>query len=86
MIRTQVYLPEDLHRELKVLANIRRTNFSSLIREGARVVVDRTWKKKKTKDWGKGFIGAGSRGGPKDLSSRIDYYLYGGGSKWAKKP
>jgi hypothetical protein len=73
MIRTQVYLPEDLHRELKLLAASSDTNFSQLIREGAELVVNK--KTKRGKKFGEGFIGAG-KGGPKDLSSKIDYYLY----------
>lgn len=59
-------------------------NFSTLIREGAEVVV-KSKKIKRTKRWGEGFIGA-VKGGPKDLSSKIDYYLYGKGNpKWAGK-
>lgn len=84
MIRTQVYIPDDLHRELMLLAKREGTNFSTLIREGASEVV----KKKKAKQsgsWGKGFFGAGGTKGPKNLSSKIDYYLYGGGSQWARK-
>ncbi len=81
MIRTQVYLPEDLHRELMLLAKTSGQNFSSLIREGAKVVVRQ--KKAKKKDWRK-FIGA-VKGGPKDVASKVDYYLYGKGNpKWAK--
>lgn len=82
MIRTQVYLPDDLHRDLKLLSTTSGLNFSELIREGVKVVVE---KKRKKKAFGKGFFGAGGTKGPKDLSSRIDYYLYGGGSEWAKK-
>lgn len=84
MIRTQVYLPEDLYRDLKLLSATSGMNFSELIREGAKVVVEKKTTRKK-KGFGKGFFGAGGTKGPKDLSSRIDYYLYGGGSKWAKK-
>lgn len=84
MIRTQVYLPEDIHRDLMLLAKKEGTNFSSLIREGAKVIIKKKTTRKK-KDFGKGFFGAGGTKGPKDLSSKIDYYLYGGGSEWAKK-
>jgi hypothetical protein len=79
MIRTQVYLPDEIYRDLKLLANSEGVNFSSLIREGAEKVIK---SKKKKSDWRK-FIGAGGKGGPKDLSSTIDYYLYGEGNpKW----
>lgn len=87
MIRTQVYIPEDLHRELMLIAKQEKVNFSSLIREGVKEVIKKKNKpsKKNLKNWGKGFIGAGSTKGPKDLSSKIDYYLYGGGSECVKR-
>lgn len=71
-----------MHRELMLMAKARGVNFSTLIREGAREL---TKKAQKKSDAWKEFIGAGGKGGPKDLASRIDYYLYGGGSKWAKR-
>ncbi len=41
-------------------------------------------KKSAKKDWRK-FIGAAGKGGPKDVASTIDYYLYGEGNpKWGK--
>ena len=65
-----------------LLAKSEGINFSQLIREGAEEVKKKRIKKK---DWRK-FIGAGGKGGPKDLSSKIDYYLYGGGNpKWAER-
>jgi metal-responsive CopG/Arc/MetJ family transcriptional regulator len=84
MIRTQVYIPDDLHRELTLLAQTSGQNFSSLLREGVREVIKKK-KLKKRDDWGVGFIGA-IKGGPSDLSSKIDYYLYGEGNpKWAEE-
>ena len=84
MIRTQVYLPEEMHRDLKLMASARDVNYSTLIRIGVtRELKDDQVKKKNSDAW-KSFIGAGGKGGPKDVASRIDYYLYGGGSKWAK--
>lgn len=71
MKRTQVYLPDELYYDLKLMAASGEMNFSELIRKGAEVVV----KKKKKKKFGEGFIGA-IKGGPKDLSSNLDYYLY----------
>lgn len=84
MIRTQVYLPEELHRELKLLASTKGVNYSSLIRQGAASVLEDDRAEKNNDAW-KSFIGAGGRGGPNDVASRIDYYLYGGGSRWAKR-
>ena len=75
MIRTQVYLPDDLYRELKLLSATGKAKFSELIREGAREVVKkRAGGKRKFDPW-KDFVGI-LKGGPKDLSSKIDYYLY----------
>ncbi|KKU79054.1 MAG: hypothetical protein UY06_C0032G0011 [Candidatus Amesbacteria bacterium GW2011_GWA2_47_70] len=66
-----------------LLAKTSGLNFSQLIREGAEEVKKKRAKTQKKRDWKK-FIGAGGRGGPKDLSSKIDYYLYGEGNpKWA---
>lgn len=84
MIRTQVYIPDDLHRDMALLMRQEGMNFSQLIREGVETVI-RKKKIKRNKKWGEGFIGA-VKGGPKDLSSKIDYYLYGKGNpKWAGK-
>lgn len=84
MIRTQVYLPEDLHREAKLVAANADLTLSDLVRKGLLEVVRKT-RKKKRKDPFKNFVGSIS-GGPKDLSAKIDYYLYGDGNpKWGKK-
>lgn len=60
MIRTQVYLPDDIHRDLTLLAATSKKNISELIREGAREVLKKETlsSKKKKKEWGKGFFGA----------------------------
>ncbi|MBI2309569.1 hypothetical protein HYU89_01600 [Candidatus Collierbacteria bacterium] len=69
---------------MALLMRREKMNFSQLIREGVETVI-RKKKIKKNKKWGEGFIGA-VKGGPKNLSSRIDYYLYGKGNpKWAGK-
>ena len=74
MIRTQIYLPDDLYKDLKFLAAISGKKFSDLVREGARIVVSKRKNKGKKDPW-KSFIGM-IKGGPKDLSSNLDYYLY----------
>jgi post-segregation antitoxin (ccd killing protein) len=84
MIRTQVYIPDELHRDLMLLTKEAGVNFSTLIREGVEEVIKKK-RVKKAKSWGVGFIGA-IKGGPRDLSSKIDYYLYGEGNpKWEGK-
>lgn len=71
MIRTQVYIPDDLHGDLMLLARQEGVNFSSLVRDGVREVI-----KKKKAARGKGvlwkhFAGA-LKYGPKDLSTRVN--------------
>ena len=76
-----MYLPEDLHAELMLLAKTSGENFSSLVRRGVATVVRQ--KKAKKRDWRK-FIGA-VKGGPRDVAAKVDYYLYGKGNpKWAR--
>ena len=70
MIRTQVYLPEELHRDLKLLALAERVNYSQLIRDGAREVIRKKAKKRMTKGRD-AFIGALTYG-QKDLSNSIN--------------
>lgn len=47
MIRTQVYLPNELHTELHRLAKVHDTSFSQLVRDGVQEVVR---KKKRNND------------------------------------
>lgn len=49
MIRTQVYLPEQTHRELQELARTSESSFSQLIREGADLVVQERKAKQRKK-------------------------------------
>lgn len=77
MIRTQVYIPEDLHREALLVAKINRVNFSTLVRQGLdRIVRDkkRTKNKKLPLDT---FIGA-YKGKVKTNAVKDihDYYRY----------
>ena len=75
MIRTQIYLPDDLYNDLKLLASSGEKNMSQLIREGAKLVVIKKNRIKKKFDPWKEFIGKG-KDGPKDLSTNLDHYLY----------
>ena len=70
MIRTQVYIPEDLHREALLVAKREGVNFSTLVREGIAHML-KIKKVKRNKDWGKDFFGA-LKYGPKDLSTKIN--------------
>lgn len=58
MIRTQVYIPDDLYRELMLLAKREKTNFSRLIREAAQEVVKKKTKKRKVSGLLDALIGA----------------------------
>lgn len=73
MIRTQVYFPDDLHRDLMLLVKTSGKNFSSLVREGAEVVIKK--KKTYTKDWMK-FVGAAGKSNVKTNAVKDihDYY------------
>lgn len=79
-----MYLEDEQYRELMWLSKVGKTNYSSLVRKGVNKIIEESKKQRAgNKKWGEGFIGA-VKGGPKDLSSKIDYYLYGKGNpKWA---
>jgi len=70
MIRTQVYLPEDIYQDLQLIAKTQKINLSQLIREGAKSVISVRTKRAGRNDW-KEFVGA-LKHGPKDLSTRIN--------------
>lgn len=57
MIRTQVYLPDELYHDLKLLAATGNENFSGLIRRGVEKVVREKKKTKKKFDPLKDFAG-----------------------------
>ena len=57
MVRTQIYLPDDLYNDLKLLADSGEKNLSELIREGAKLVVAKKSRKFKKDAW-KDFVGA----------------------------
>jgi len=75
MIRTQIYLPDELYNELKLIAADRKDKFSDLIREGARLVIKKKTRKQSKTDLWKEFIGA-IKGGPKKSGQELidDYY------------
>jgi hypothetical protein len=76
MIRTQVYLPDDLHDRLIFAAQQKGVRYASLIREGVSRILseDERGPHKKAKKMS--FIGAGLKGGDKKLSSHIDAIMY----------
>lgn len=74
MIRTQVYIPDDLHRDLTLLSAISKKNISELIREGAREVLKKEAQVKGKKQWGKGFFGMAKSGKKTNAVALIHTY------------
>lgn len=81
MIRTQIYLPEELHYQLKQLARFQTTSVSEIIRKNLTKSIkdDEKSKKKSAYDFFDWLIKEGKKHGknlPKDLSSKhTEYYL-----------
>lgn len=83
MERTQIYLPKSQIKKLKGLAQKKKTTVSELVRDA----VDIQYSVQKPLVQGKRAqetfaqaaerIGKLGERGPKDLSSRVDEYLYG---------
>jgi hypothetical protein len=82
MIRTQIYIPETTHKELVKLAEVKRQPMAQVVRD----FIEEGVKKAIEIDYtGKGAIrnlfNIKATGGPKDLSTNLDHYLYGGPKK-----
>lgn len=77
MLRTQIYLPEEYHHELAIIAHNLGVPKAVVIRK----ILKKALKNKEE------LIGGGNdllalsklkiKGGPKDLSAKLDSYLYG---------
>lgn len=75
MVRTQIYLPEDLHKELLLAAARDNTTLSELIRSGARKVLLEKRKKDKSGEVLASIANLHFKG-PKDLSkNHTKYYV-----------
>lgn len=77
MKRTQLYLPEDTHQDLTFLAQREKKTVSQIVRE----LLTEGIHKKKSASSGKileKLANYNVTAGPKDLSSKLDSYLYGG--------
>ena len=72
MIRTQVYLPEDLHIQLKLLAKSKGVNYSSLIREGVKEVIKKKQKRTSKNTMPLANLVGALKYGPGDLSNHDD--------------
>lgn len=70
MIRTQVYIPDDLYSQALVVAQIRGVSVSVVLRDGLAKEVGRV---KKSKKGGLFSNLAGAlKNGPRDMSSRVN--------------
>lgn len=78
MIRTQIYLPERLYTKIKLQARAKGQPAAQLIREQLeRGFPGSKNQPKKEKNLAELAQELNIRGGPRDLSRRIDDYLYG---------
>ena len=74
MIRTQIYIPEEIHQATKLLAKKQGRTLAELIRSFIAVGIIEEKKKAKMPSLEK-LINLKIKGGPKDLSAKFDKYL-----------
>ena len=74
MIRTQIYIPEEIHQATKFLAQKQGRTLAELIRSFITIGVLEEKKKTKMPSLEK-LINLKIKGGPKDLSAKFDKYL-----------
>jgi hypothetical protein len=87
MVRTQIYLPQQLHTDLKLLAKQEEESVAAIVRriifEGMREI------RKKSGSPAKVLLKIAGMGGktrtPKDLSANLIKYLYGEKSTYARR-
>lgn len=77
MIRTQIYIPEDEHNDLMIVASQKKQPMAAVIRffikKGLREEknIDKSGKSVLKK-----LLAISTTKGPTDLSTNLDYYLY----------
>ncbi len=76
MIRTQIYIPEELHQETMFLAKKQGKSMAELLRNFITIGIIEEKKKKSKQRSLSSLARLGIKGGPKDLSKNIDKYLY----------
>ena len=74
MIRTQIYISEEIHQETRFLAQKQGKSMAELLRSFITMGVIQEKKKVKTPSLDR-LIKLGIKGGPKDLSKNFDKYL-----------
>lgn len=76
MLRTQIYIPENIHQKVKIIANLQNKSMADLIRRLIIVGLIKEEKRIKPKSLD-AIAKLNITGGPKNLSSNMDKYLYG---------
>jgi len=78
MVRTQIYIPDNVHHQLMHEAQKQGSSMAQLVRNFIEAGLQH---KKDTDQSGKsaieGLLRMSVKGGPKDLSANLDQYLYG---------
>jgi len=82
MIRTQIYLPNEMHSQLQQIAQAKSTSMAQITRK----FIEKGLKTSKDIDTSgktvmRKLLNMNIKGGPKDLSTNLDHYLYGGPKK-----
>lgn len=75
MIRTQIYVPEPVHQAAKIIAQRQKKSLAELLRRFIIEGLQKEKKKLKPKSLAS-LTKLNITGGPKDLSSKMDKYLY----------
>lgn len=75
MLRTQIYIPESTHQQAKNLANQLDQTLAELLRRLIITGLEEEKKKIKPKSLAS-LSKLNLKGGPKDLSEKMDEYLY----------
>lgn len=75
MMRTQIYLPKELHQELLLLAREKNTSLSELVRKGAKRIIKEKTSRDKSAEVMANLANL-NISGPKDLSkNHTKYYV-----------
>ncbi|HEX9722474.1 MAG TPA: hypothetical protein VGA53_04365 [Candidatus Paceibacterota bacterium] len=78
MIRTQIYIPKYTHDRLVQLARARKEALAKIVREFIEAGIEKSPLDQSGKTNLQELIRLNFRGGPKDLSTNLNRYLYGG--------
>jgi hypothetical protein len=77
MIRTQIYITKEMHGELVRVARARKEAMAEVIRKFLAQALSHAQPDDSGKHTLKNIANLGFKGGPKDLSKKLDTYLYG---------